>query len=377
MKIPFNDTSRIIKKYDSDLLSRVEKIIKSGWWLLGDQTQTFSKAFASYCGTQFCVPVANGTDALEIALRAVLGKFVRTETEVITVANAGGYSTTACRLVGVKPVYVDVKPENLLIDLESLLHNIGPKVKAIIITHLYGGAVDIPLLREMLNKNGYSNIPIIEDCAQAHGAKIEGMSVGSFGDVATFSFYPTKNLGALGDAGAIVTSTLELYNKVKMLQQYGWSKKYNVEIPNGRNSRIDEVQAGVLNYLLPFLDENNQIRKKIYEKYSNSIYSEKIAPLIYKNDQCVFHLAVFLVKRRHEFIEFMANKGISLDVHYPILDSEQSGWKNLSMRVDKYNDLKVSKQIVNNIVSIPCFPELKSEEIEYICAALKEWQERD
>jgi aminotransferase EvaB len=266
--IPFNDTSRTFSAYREPLIAQITKVAESGWWLLGKGTRQFSQVFAKYCGSRYCLPVANGSDALELALRAILPKTDSNEEhEVITVANAGGYSTTACRLVGAIPVYADIEKNNQLICADSLVNCLGPKVKVVIATHLYGGVVDITKIRSILDQNGYGHVAIIEDCAQAHGGILAGCRVGSLGDLATFSFYPTKNLGAMGDAGAILTSDKSLYHRLNALHQYGWNGKYKVEVAYGRNSRMDEMQATILEYLLPKLDEFNQKRKEIYEKY--------------------------------------------------------------------------------------------------------------
>jgi dTDP-4-amino-4,6-dideoxygalactose transaminase len=200
--VPFNDTARIFNQHKDKLLNILSETAASGWWLLGKQTQDFAKIFAKYCGVNFCLPVANGTDALEIAIKSLLNNPV-IDDEIITVANAGGYSSIACRLVGVTPVYADINPKTLLIDIESIKNCLSSKVKMVILTHLFGAVVNVHAVRRMLDDAGYSTVNIIEDCAQAHGAKLGKQRVGSLGDIATFSFYPTKNLGTMGDAGVI------------------------------------------------------------------------------------------------------------------------------------------------------------------------------
>ncbi len=370
--VPFNDTSRTYKAHEEELLAILSDTAKNGQWLLGERTKVFSQSFAKYCGAEFCLPVANGTDAIEIALRTVIQN-PKLEDEVITVANAGGFTTTACHAIGVKPVYADIEVKNHLIDIESILRCLGPSVKAIVVTHLYGAAVDIPEIRKRISSSEYNNIPIIEDCAQAHGVKVGSSRVGSLGDLATFSFYPTKNLGGMGDAGAVLTSNPERYQQLKRLHQYGWNEKYHVKHPYGRNSRIDEIQAGLLTYLLQYLDHYNDRRSEIFRRYL-SLGGEKIQFLNYSDRNYVAHLAVAMVDDRHKFISFMKSKNIAVDIHYPILDYDQTGWNKLPKRWDDQTNLKVARESVGRIVSIPCFPLLKKQEVDHICKALTEWE---
>lgn len=370
--VPFNDTSRIFNAHKKEIMSALSNVAQSGWWLLGRHTQAFSEQFAIFCGVKFCLPVANGSDALELALRSVLDPKNSEENEVITVANAGGYASIACRLVGATPVYADIDATTLLISMESLKNCLGPKVKAVIVTHLFGGAVDVIKVRQVLVQNGYSYVSIIEDCAQAHGAKVGNARIGSLGDVATFSFYPTKNLGGMGDGGAIVTSNEVIYNKIEKLHQYGWGKKYQVDIPFGRNSRIDEMQAVILSCLLPSLDSNNLLRKKIYSRYQEA-GGNNIQFLEYENNDYVGHLAVILTNQQDELTSFMKKRNITVDVHYPVLDNEQMGWKDLPMRQDAISNLATSRRIVNKIISLPCFPTMTELEICTVCEALHIW----
>lgn len=372
ISIPFNDTSRIFEEHRDELQEALLKTVQSGRWLLGKKTIEFSKAFSKYCGVKYCLPVANGTDALELALRSIIPE-PKLDDEVITVANAGGYSSTVCHTIGVTPVYADVEERNHLIDIESLIRSLSPSVKAIIITHLYGAVVNIPEIKKRLAETNYQHIPIIEDCAQAHGAKVNGASVGSLGDVATFSFYPTKNLGALGDAGAIVTSDQKLFDKLSQLHQYGWDQKYHVQTPFGRNSRMDEIQASVLTCLLPYLDSNNKKRIEIIDQYKQ-VCGSRLKFLDYSDRDFVGHLAIATVSNRDEFITFMKSENIATDNHYPILDCDQIGWRTFSKRIDPVPELKVSQKIVNKIVSIPCFPTLKDDEIEHVCKTLAKWE---
>lgn len=374
LKIPLNDTSRIFNAHKESITANLLNVANSGKWLLSSYTEQFATSFAKFCDVKYCLPVANGTDALEFALRAIIGNDTSNNSpEVITVANAGGYTTIACRLIGAIPVYVDINESNLLINYDSLLRCINKNVKAIVITHLYGGIVNIDEVREVLKSNGYENISIIEDCAQAHGGMIDSRRVGSFGDIAAFSFYPTKNLGAMGDAGAITTSDENIFKKIKKLHQYGWDNKYRVEIPFGKNSRMDEIQASILSILLPHLDDYNNKRKYIYNKY-RKFAGSKLKFLEHGDGDYVGHLAVVKTTTREKFIHFMKSNSVSAEIHYPFLDNEQPGWKNLLTRLDQKSNLQTSRRLSQQIVTLPCFPLMTEEEIDYICDLLNKWE---
>ncbi|EGR2240686.1 DegT/DnrJ/EryC1/StrS family aminotransferase [Vibrio cholerae] len=362
--IPLNDTSRISDIIISEVSEDISHIISSGRWLLGEYNSRFSELFATYIGVNYCLPVANGTDALEIALKSCSkpGK-----NEVITVANAGGYTSAACYLSGLKPIYADVLADSMLMDIHRIDRLVNKKTACIVVTHLYGRAVNVIELRNILSKSGYPNIPIIEDCAQAHGASINGRKVGGLGDIATFSFYPTKNLGTVGDAGAITTNSISLFEYAKQLSQYGWSSKYSIDLRNGRNSRMDEIQAAILCKLLYKLDDWNQRRREIYSRYissnSNLFFYKELG------ESNVVHLAILRVKKRDEFLSYMRKNGVMVDIHYPILDCDQIAWCS----TEEY--IPVSRALVNEIVTLPCFPTMTDNEIEYVCDLLSRWSD--
>lgn len=370
--IPLNDTTRLYLEYKEALLGLFDEVGESGRWVFGENTLKFSSEFAQSCGVRYCVPVSNGTDALELSLRALLsGEDVPDESEIVTVANAGGYTTTACRLVGAVPVYADVTPGSLLMDVESLKRCLSPKVKAVIVTHLYGGCVDVFAVKKALAEGGCENAVVIEDCSHAHGARIRDRCAGAVGDLAVFSFYPTKNLGALGDAGAVLTSNEVLFDKLRTLSQYGWDKKYQIQIPYGRNSRMDEIQAGALRIFLPHLGQWNQKRKAIYEAYKKHA-SRKLVSLQHGLGDYVVHLAVFRTPERARFKRFMQERKISTEVYFPVLDCEQDGWRAMPMRMDPAG-LTHSIQAAAEVVSIPCFPQMTEGEVEQVCKALSDW----
>lgn len=305
------------------------------------------------------MPVANGTDALELALR---GLAIAPGDEIITVANAGGYATTACRLVGAVPVWVDVLPSTLGLDVEQAVAAVSERTRAIIVTHLYGTMVDIVSLRRGLEKRGLSQVRIVEDCAQAHGAIMHGAKAGSFGDVATFSFYPTKNLGACGDAGAVVTNDEMVAERITKLRQYGWSDRYRSELPLGCNSRMDEIQAAILSVKLPHVEKSNAARRGILLRYASEI--EPPMRLVGETGiSNAAHLAVFCTPQRDEMRTHLAAQNIGTDIHYPVLDCDQVSQQRLPAR---RTPLPESEMAVKKIITLPCFAELTTMEVDTI-----------
>ncbi len=292
-------------------------------------------------------------------------------------AKAGGYTTTACRKLNLKPVYVDINVDDQLMSFESLQGALSPNVKAIVVTHLYGGCVDVISMKVLLNELGYGHIPVLEDCAQAHGGRVNGYPVGSMGEISTFSFYPTKNLGAMADGGFIATNSQNLYDRARTLHQYGWSSKYHIDTPYGRNSRIDEMQASVLRCLLPGLEEANKRRMDIISSYK-AVTGNKLSFLSYiSNTDPVGHLAIALLRspgERDDFQNHMKTHSIQTDIHYPILDCDQKGWKGLPSRIGCPQDLRNSKQSVERLVTVPVFPGMTTEEVERVKSALASWE---
>ena len=366
--IPFNDLRRQYDVFAADIESEVLKVLRTGWWLNGTQVRDFATAFADYVGATHCIPVSNGTDAIELALKASGCK--TPGGEVITVANAGGYTTTAARSVGLVPVYADIEEPTQVMSVASAMGCVSERTGVVVATHLYGNTVDVVELRRRLNEIGRQDIVIIEDCAQAHGARVGGRIVGSIGDMSTFSFYPTKNLGAMGDAGAVVSSSDEFAGKVRALQQYGWGSKYQIVLEGGRNSRMDEVQAAILRTLLPSLDGLNAERARILSSYEKAVPND--VAFIQRRAGAVVHLAVAMTDRRDDLRTFLAGRGIATDIHYPILDCDQPAWKGLPMRVSDDN-LAVSRRAITRILSVPCFVGMTVGEIEQVANALAEF----
>lgn len=361
--IPFANPKRSYECLADEIHKAIQLVLTSGYWIQGQWTKAFAEAFAAYNGVDFCIPVANGTDALELALRALE---IGPGDQVITVANAGGYSTTACRLVGATPVYVDNNPASMLMDIPDAVRACGSGVKAIIVTHLYGRMVDVArLIAALADRN--LKVAVIEDCAQAHGASLNGRKAGAIGDIGTFSFYPTKNLGAVGDAGALITKDPELSKKIQHLQQYGWEERFHSVTPHGRNSRMDEIQAAVLSIKLPFLDGWNRTRRQIVAEY------KKCAPGFVRffssgDADSVDHLCVIEVENRDEIRNELALQGVGTAIHYPVLDFQQKSQLGLPQVI---HNAKVAETINPNILTLPCFPEMTNDEIQTVCKALR------
>jgi dTDP-4-amino-4,6-dideoxygalactose transaminase len=358
--IPLNDLKRATSEDLPQITDAVQRVLKSGWFILGPELEAFENEFATYQGDGDAVGVGNGTDAIEISLIA-LG--VGPGDLIATTANSGGYATTAIKKIGAIPVYIDVDSHTALMSANSLENQIKriSNIKCIILTHLYGNAANVELIRQIANMH---HIYLLEDCAQAIGAEVGNVKVGNFSDIATFSFFPTKNLGAIGDAGCIYTRNKEFADRIKKLRQYGWKTKYRSEIINGQNSRLDEIQAAVLRFRLNKINEQNSRRRSILEKYAQSIKNQNVKTLWFGDSRSVGHLAVLAVNDRSESQRILQNLEIASDIHYPILDFEQAAWSEL------VPNLNNSKELVQKILTIPCFPQLKDSEIEQICDAL-------
>jgi dTDP-4-amino-4,6-dideoxygalactose transaminase len=366
--IPFNDLKRHFDQFRDVLEPAALAALESGWWLAGPAVAAFSGDFAAYVGVQHCVPVANGTDALEIALRAA-ALTAPDRREVVTVANAGGYSTVACLKNNLLPCYADVEAGSQLLSIDSAVPLCSHTTLAVVATHLYGRVVDVELLRETLDAHGHRDVLIIEDCAQAHGARLRKRRVGGLGDVATFSFYPTKNLGALGDGGAVVTNRTDIAELAMSLHQYGWGGKYEIVTAGGRNSRMDEIQASMLTVLLPHLESLNQRRAEIWSRYSR--HASPALGFVASPEGAVNHLAVTLPRDRTAMQQVFRQRGIATQVHYPILDTAQPAWRENRRRVAA-GGLPNSEFGARHVLSIPSFPSMTEGEIEQVEAALYE-----
>ncbi|MEO5921639.1 MAG: DegT/DnrJ/EryC1/StrS family aminotransferase [Pseudolysinimonas sp.] len=360
--IPFNDLSRFAPDVRARIDAAVDRVVSSGWFVMGPEHDAFEAELAAYLGVAHAVLVANGTDALELAF-AALG--VQPGDSIVTVANAGGYSSVAARLLGAEPVYVDIDAgthQATALGVREAIEGAPTPPRAVVVTHLYGGMAPVAEIVAVAREHG---IPVIEDTAQALGATFEGRRAGSFGDIATTSFYPTKNLGALGDGGAVVTSDPVLAATVRRMRQYGWEGKYNIAHARGRNSRLDELQAAILRERLPELDAWNERRREIHRRYEAAVSSG--ARLVNTaGESFIGHLAVLETDDRDAVRDRLLALGIRTDIHYPTPDHLQP----LIAREHAQPGLPVTERAAGRILSLPLFPELRDDEIDRICAAL-------
>ncbi|WP_434678018.1 DegT/DnrJ/EryC1/StrS family aminotransferase [Pseudomonas sp. R1-18] len=343
-----------------DFVTPIQKVLDSHWYVLGQEVGLFEEEFAAYVGVDHCISVANGSDALELALK---GLGVIPENRVIAVANAGFYGSTAIHAVGAQPIYADIDPVTLTLCPTSLAAMISDvKPAAIIATHLYGQLANI---EEIVRVAETAGIPVLEDCAQSHGARRNGKQAGSFGTVACFSFYPTKNLGALGDGGAVVTADSVLAARIRQLRQYGWDQKYRVAVPGGRNSRLDEMQAAILRVKLPLLDTWNEQRRSIAQRYNAAFAGLGLILPASVGDDYVAHLYVVRVNDRAAFSAAMKAESISTDIHYPIADHKQPAYLHTARAT-----LSVTERACDTVISLPCFPGLSDEEVNRVIRAV-------
>ena len=361
--LPFNDLSRTPQDVRQAELVAVARVMSRGWFVMGPELDAFEHAFADYCGLAHAVGVANGTDALELAFLAV---GVQPGDEIILAPNAGFYATTALRAIGATPVYADIDPISLNVDAVCARSCLTERTRAIVATHLYGRLSNVAALRELCDERG---IALIEDCAQAHGAERDGRRAGAWGDASAFSFYPTKNLGALGDAGMVVTPRSEVAERVRRLRQYGWSKKYHAVDGPARNSRLDEIQAAVLLERLTNLDRMNARRREIATRYASVRNANLQHPVVAGKDY-VAHLYVIQADERDSFRSYLTKSGIGCDIHYPVLDPDQPALRGLIDRAP----LPVATASIKRILSLPCFPQMSATEINRVCDALASWQ---
>jgi len=369
VRVPSNDPIRTFAPLLGSLTAAVTDTIGTGWYLQGERTRRFEAEFAAYVGAAHCVGVANGTDALELALRA-LG--VGAGDGVVTVTNAGGYTLTACAAIGATPVFVDIDPTTLTIDLGATIRAVAstPGVRAVVATHLFGYGVDIGELRARLDAAGRAEVSIVEDAAQAHGCVVDGGRVGSLGDAACFSFYPTKNLGAIGDAGAVTTGRDDVAERLAALHQYGWTQRYVSSVAHGRNSRIDEIQAAALSVALGHLDGWNDRRRSIVERYSAAAPAsvDVVHGRAATTPRFVAHLAIARTSDRNGLVDHLEAHDVATGLHYPVLDTEVA-WIGDIDHVE--HPTTHARQARDEIVTLPCFPGLTDAEIDHVCTALR------
>lgn len=365
--IPFLDLKAINQGFESEFQNSLRLFLDSGYYILGNQVKLFEANFARYCGTTHCIGVGNGLDALRLILEAykILGKLKEND-EVLVASNTFIATILAIKQAGLKPVLVETDLDSYNFDLTSLKNAISEKTKAIMPVHLYG---QLSPMDEILKISKENNLLVIEDAAQAHGAKNKANKyAGNLGDAAGFSFYPTKNLGALGDGGAVTTNDYALAEVIKKLRNYGASTKYVNEIL-GFNSRLDELQAAFLNIKLPTLDADNEIRREIAKKYISKINNDKITLPYYDGSKNhVFHLFVIRVKNRNTLVDHLDRNGIGHLIHYPIPPHKQQVLSEFS-----HLSFPNAEKIHNEIISIPMSPVMIEEEVERVISVLNSY----
>lgn len=360
-KIPFVDLLVQYKTIEKEIDNAIKQTINSTQFILGNEVSLFEKEFARYCEVKYAVGVGNGLSALELGMRALgIGK----GDEVITPANSFIASSSAIAFTGAIPVLVDCDKDSYNIDVAQIEKMITKRTKAIMPVHLYGQPADMKAILAIAKKY---KLFVIEDACQAHGAYYNGKRVGSLGDIAAFSFYPGKNLGAYGDAGILVTNKKKIAETVSMMRNYGQKKKYE-HVFLAWNSRIDTIQAAILRVKLKYLDKWNQERRNKALLYTKLLKNASvITPKLTKGVDHVFHLYVIRTKKRDELAKYLEENGVSVGLHYPIPIHLQKAFKYLN---HKKGDFPVTEQLAKEGLSLPIYPELKTEDIKFICKTI-------
>lgn len=346
--------------YQSEIEGAILSVVRSNSYILGKEVSLLEKEFSEFIGSKYSIGVANGTDAIELALRALnigLGD------EVITVSHTAVATISAIEATGAKAVLIDVEPDTYTLNHHQLDEVYSMKTKAVIAVHLYGHSADLDSILDFCKR---SKLFLIEDVSQAHGAKYKGERLGNIGDIGCFSCYPTKNLGAIGDAGLITTNSFNISKKIRMLREYGWKNRIS-EIP-GRNSRLDELQAAILRVKLKYLDDDNQKRIDIANLYLTEMADLPIKmPMLDSNINSVFHLFVIQAKERDKIIEYLKKNSIQAGIHYPVPVHLQKAYKGI---VKTSKDMGCTENLAKNIISLPIYPQLENYKVQKIINVL-------
>ncbi len=363
--IPFSDLKLQYLSIKEEIDAAVERVLTSGWFILGQEVQAFEEEFASYLGVSHAVGVGSGTEALHLALLAC---DVGPGDEVITVSHTAVATVAAIELAGAKPVFVDIDPSTYTMDPSQLENKISPETKVILPVHLYGQTADMEPVLETARLHG---LTVVEDAAQAHGAEYKGQKAGSLGDLACFSFYPTKNLGAYGDGGMVVTNNPALAERVSVLRQYGWTDRY-VSSCKGLNSRLDELQAAILRVKLGWLDKWNARRREHTGLYNRRLQDTGLLlPAEPDYSKHCYHLYVIRSKRRDELQRFLRENGVRAIAHYPVPVHLQDAYRDLAVSA---GTLPSTEQCAREVLSLPVAPELSEEQIEAVCDLVAQFQ---
>ena len=365
--IPFLDLKAINAQYRDELVDACTRVIDSGWYIGGSELEQFEQQFANYCGTKYAIGVANGLDALILTLRAwkELGK-LKDGDEVIVPSNTYIASILAISANNLTPILVEPCENSFNIDPKEIEKAITSKTKAILPVHLYGQLADMPAIMDIAKRH---ELLVLEDSAQAHGASLDGKRAGSWGNASGFSFYPGKNLGALGDAGVITTSDEELAHTLRALRNYGSHEKYK-NLFQGVNSRLDEIQAAMLNVKLNHLDTEIAHRRKVASAYLEGINNKAIILPTRKNDRAhVWHVFVVRCERRDELQKYLADNGVQTLIHYPVPPHQQPAYK-------EWNELsyRITEEIHAEVLSLPIGPTMTMEDVNIVIQVCNEFQ---
>jgi dTDP-4-amino-4,6-dideoxygalactose transaminase len=375
MKVPFNDLRAQYLSVKAEIDDAVAEVLDSGWFILGPQVEAFEREFAAYCEVSYAVGVGNGTEGLQLALLAC---GVGPGDEVITTPLTAVFTALAVSATGATPVFVDIDPETYTLDPSQLERAFTPKTKAILPVHLYGQCADMNPIVELARQY---DLAVVEDACQAHGALYKGHKAGCLGHAAVFSFYPTKNLGAYGDAGMIVTDDQEIADQVRMLRNGGQRGRYR-HVVKGFNSRLDELQAAILRVKLRKLDEWNAARRRLARLYNELLKESKVVTPVERGyAQHIYHLYVVRSRRRDDLRSFLQKHGVETLIHYPTpvhlqeayRDSGDSGLRRGERRLSL---LRRAESSADEILSLPLFPSLKERQVTHVCDLIGQFGER-
>ena len=365
--VPFLNLQGITQRHQTEISEAVQQVISSGWYLNGESLARFEAKFARYCGVQWCVGVSNGLDALTLVLTALKQlKGWSDDAEVILPAHTFIATALAVTRAGLRPVFCDVSEQNYLMQASTVASCITSKTRALLPVHLYGQMCN---MSEIMNLADEYGLEVVEDAAQAHGAKFQEQKAGTWGTAAAYSFYPGKNLGALGDAGAVVTRDAALAERVRVLANYGATQKYHHEF-SGCNSRMDEIQAAILSVKLDFLDADNEHRRELASLYGRHIHHpEVVLPYSRKTEASVFHIYPIFCESREALQKHLEQCGVSTLVHYPIPVHRQTAYKHLPT-----SNCPVSERLADTELSLPISPVLTKEQALYVCDAVNSFR---
>lgn len=362
MNVPFLDLQQVNARYGPELEAAALRVVRSGWYVLGQEVEAFEREFASYCGTEHCVGVSNGLDALHMILRAM---DVGPGDEVIVPANTFIATWLAVSFCGATPVPAETEPGGFNVDPRAVEAAITGRTRAIIVVHLYGLPADMSAIGAIADRQG---IPVIEDAAQAHGATVGGTRVGGFGRAAAFSFYPGKNLGGLGDAGAVTTNDPALAERVRLLRNYGSEVKYEHRCA-GFNARLDEIQAAMLRVKLKFLEADNLERRRVADRYLAALAGAAVVlPACPRGRSSAWHLFVIRSAARDRLRAVLADHGIATGIHYPVPPHLQPAYAGMGMKAGAF---PLTEAIHREVLSLPIWPGMTDEMVEHVAAGVR------